>query len=284
MLRALDLTALRSLVAVADSGGVTRAAGRLNLTQSAVSMQLKRLEEALGLGLLDRSGRGVALTAEGEQLLGYARRMLALNDEALARLTGAEWEGELRFGVPHDIVYPHVPSVLSRFARSHPRVRVTLISSHTRKLLAAFARGEADLILTTEDSVPTGAETLAERPLVWIGAVGGKAWRERPLKLASEQICAFRPLMLRALNAAEVPWEIAVESDSTRTVEASVAADLGVACMLEGTLPPHVEPIDHGGALPALPRIRVNLFRAEGPNAELAEQLAQAVRDAYRGG
>ena len=284
MLRTLDLTALRSLTAVADSGGVTRAAGRLNLTQSAVSMQIKRLEEALGLGLLDRSGRGVALTAEGEQLLGYARRMLALNDEALARLTGEDWEGEIRFGVPHDIVYPHIPAVLARFARSHPRVRVTLISSHTRKLLAAFGRGEVDLILTTEDGAAPGAETLVERPLVWIGAIGGKVWRERPLKLASEQICAFRPLALRALNQAEMPWEMAIESDSTRTVEASVAADLGVACMLEGTLPPHVETIEHGGALPALPRIRINLYRAEGPNADLAEQLAEAVREAYRVG
>lgn len=281
-MRTLDLTALRSFTAVADTGGVTRAAGRLNLTQSAVSMQLKRLEESLGQALLDRSGRGVALTAEGEQLLGYARRMLALNDEALARLTGEAWVGEIRFGVPHDIVYPHIPAVLAQFARSHPRVRVSLSSSHTRKLLWAFSRGEVDLILTTEDRTPEGGETLAERRLVWIGAKGSRAWRERPLKLAFEHICAFRPLALRALEDAEVPWTMAVESDSTRTVEASLAADLGVACMLEGTLPPQVEMIDHGGALPALPAVRINLYAAEGPHAALTQQLAQAVRDAYR--
>ena len=104
MPRNLDLTALRSFVAVADAGGVTRAAGLLNLTQSAVSMQIKRLEEALGLTLLDRSRRGVALTAEGEQLLRYARRMVALNDEAVARMTANEYEGEITLGVPHDVV------------------------------------------------------------------------------------------------------------------------------------------------------------------------------------
>lgn len=282
-MRTLDLTALRSLAAVVDSGGVTRAAGRLNLTQSAVSMQLKRLEDSLGQALLDRSGRGVALTAQGEQLLGYARRMLALNDEALARMTGEAWEGEIRFGVPHDIVYPHIPAVLARFARSHPRVRVVLSSSHTRKLLWAFQRGEVDLILTTEDTAPAGGETLVERRLVWIGAEGSRVWRDRPLKLAFEHICAFRPLALRALEAAEVPWTMAVESDSTRTVEASLAADLGVACMLEGTLPPHVETIDHGGTLPALPTVRINLYTATGPNAALTAQLAEAVREAYRG-
>src|SRR6056297_186316 len=101
MPRNLDLTALRSFVAVADTGGVTRAAGLLNLTQSAVSMQLKRLEESLNTSLLDRSGRTIGLTTQGEQLLSYARRMLQLNDEIYGRLTATEFEGELKLGVPH---------------------------------------------------------------------------------------------------------------------------------------------------------------------------------------
>lgn len=104
MPRNLDLTALRSFVAVADCGGVTRAAGALNLTQSAVSMQLKRLEESLDTKLLDRSSRQISLTAAGEQLVSYARRMLELNDEVYARLTATEFEGEIVLGVPHDIV------------------------------------------------------------------------------------------------------------------------------------------------------------------------------------
>ena len=118
-MRNLDITTLRSFVAVADSGGVTRAAGFLHLTQSAVSMQLKRLEELLGLALLDRSGRTIALTPSGEQLLGYARRMVALNDEVIGRLTDQAFEGEVVLGVPHDVVYPVIPQVLQRFnARS----------------------------------------------------------------------------------------------------------------------------------------------------------------------
>ena len=122
MLRNLDLTALRSFTAVADAGGVTKAAAQLNLTQSAVSMQLKRLEESLGLPLLDRSARTIALTAQGEQLLGYARRLLALNDEAWGRLTHPAFEGAIDVGAPHDIIYPQVPRVLQRFVAEYPRV------------------------------------------------------------------------------------------------------------------------------------------------------------------
>ncbi|MFN6979926.1 MAG: LysR family transcriptional regulator, partial [Gemmobacter sp.] len=173
MARHLDLAALRSFVAVADTGGVTRAAGLMNLTQSAVSMQLKRLEESLGLALIDRAGRGVALTAAGEQLVGYARRLLSLNDEALGRLTGRAYEGVVRLGVPTDIVHPFIPRVLRQFAVAFPRVQVNLSSSYTRRLRAQFARGECDLILTTEDAPDAGGVVLAQLPLVWIGAPGG---------------------------------------------------------------------------------------------------------------
>ena len=110
-MRNLDVTTLRSFVAVAEAGGVTRAAGFLHLTQSAVSMQLKRLEELLGLELLDRSGRTIALTASGEQLLVYARRMVALNDEVMTRLTDQAYDGQIALGVPHDIIYPVIPQV-----------------------------------------------------------------------------------------------------------------------------------------------------------------------------
>ena len=132
MARNLDMTALRAFATVAEAGGVTRAAGLLHLTQSAVSMQLKRLEEALGRQLLERAGRGVVLTADGEKLLGYARRILALNDEVWSRFTDAAFEGEVVLGVPHDVVYPALPPVLQRFHADYPRMKVTLVSTYTR--------------------------------------------------------------------------------------------------------------------------------------------------------
>ncbi|MEC3859971.1 LysR family transcriptional regulator [Mesobacterium sp. TK19101] len=259
-MRNLDITTLRSFVTVAQAGGVTRASGFLNLTQSAVSMQLKRLEDLLDLDLLERSGRTVALTPAGEQLLGYARRMVELNDEIFARLTDQIYEGEITLGVPHDIVYPVIPQVLQRFHAEFPRVKVQLLSSYTNSLKAQYSRGEVDVILTTESGVDEGGATLKEVPLRWIGAPGGSAWKQRPLRLAYCRYCTFRNGDLRKLDEAGIPWEMAVDSDSDRTIEATVSADLAITSMLEGHAPPHLCAIDTNGALPDLGVQRINLY------------------------
>ncbi|MHA3914282.1 LysR family transcriptional regulator [Halovulum sp. GXIMD14793] len=284
MPRNLDLTALRAFVTVAETGGVTRAAGQLNLTQSAVSMQLKRLEQALGQALLDRTGRGVTLTAQGEQLLGYGRRMLALNDEVWARMLDDCFEGEVRFGVPHDIVYPLIPGILQRFAAEYPRVRVELISSFTKALKEDFARGGLDVILTTESGLDNGGETLLTQPLLWVGAPGGTAWRQRPLKLAFETGCIFRDPVQRALDDAGIAWDMVVNSDSSRTVDATVSADLAVHANVAGNSSPHVQVIEHGCSLPDLPEVNINMYVTLRTDMPLVKVLGDFVRQAYTPG
>lgn len=281
-MRNLDITTLRSFVAVADSGGVTRAAGFLHLTQSAVSMQLKRLEELLGVSLLDRSARSIALTASGEQLLVYARRMVALNDEVVGRLTDQAFEGEITLGVPHDIVYPAIPQVLKQFNSAFPRVKVQLVSSYTRALKEQFNRGACDLILTTETELGPNAETLCQKPLIWIGAPGGVAWRQRPLRLAFGQFCTFRPKVVEALDESGVPWDVIVETESDRTIEATVSADLAIHTMIEGTEPPHLERVDHDGTLPALPMQQINLYGAGSSKGVVHDTLAKFLRRAFQ--
>ncbi|WP_319826105.1 LysR family transcriptional regulator [Thalassovita sp.] len=281
-MRNLDVTTLRSFVAVADLGGVTRAAGVLNLTQSAVSMQLKRLEDLLGVMLMDRSNRAIGLTAAGEQLLSYARRMVDLNDEVLARLTDQVFEGEIVLGVPHDIVYPAVPQVLQRFNAQFPRMKVQLVTSFTRELKAQFKRGECDVILTTETGLDAGGETLATKPLKWIGAPGGTAWKQRPLRLAFGRFCIFRTGAIAALDDAGIDWEIAVETESDRTIEATVAADLAIHTMIEGTEPPHLEPIDHGGSLPDLTVQQINMYISDKGRKEVMRHLGDQLRQAFR--
>ncbi len=280
-MRNLDMTALRSFAAVADTGGVTKAAGLLNLTQSAVSMQLKRLEESLNVSLLDRSARAIGLTPQGEQLLSYARRMLALNDEIYGKLTAVEFEGVITLGVPHDIIYPAIPKVLQRFAAAYPRVRVQLVTSYTRKLIEQFNRGEIDVILTTEDSVGVGGETLIKLPLVWMGAPGGQAWKQRPLRLAYEQRCIFRQYVQRRLDEVGIPWDMAVESNSTRTVEATVSADLAVHTMLEGTAPRHFETINHGGNLPDLIEVNINMYSATLQDGPVLPDMSKFIREGF---
>ncbi|MEQ8901445.1 MAG: LysR family transcriptional regulator [Roseovarius sp.] len=279
-MRNLDITTLRALVAVTDHGGVTRAAAMLNLTQSAVSMQIKRLEEMLGLALFDRGNRRVSLTASGEQLVRYARRILALNDEAVGRLTEDLYEGELRLGVPHDIVYPVVPRVLKQFNAAYPRVNVHLRSSSTVKLREEFTRGEVDLILTTEEGVDDGGETLTEMALRWTGAPGGTSWKRRPLRLAFCTNCIFRPIVLRKLEQAGIDWEMAVLSEDDRAVEALVSADLAVGALLEDSIPPHQEAIEPGTALPDLGVQKINLYARAGGDP-LIDPLSDMLRQGF---
>ena len=283
MPRNLDLTALRSFVAVAETGGVTKASGILNLTQSAVSMQLKRLEETLDLDLLERSGRGVALTAAGEQLLSYARRMLKMNDEALARLTAEEYEGEISLGVPHDIIYPSIPTVLRRFSLDFPRMRIKLISAPTTKLREMFGRGECEVVLTTEEQPGPGGEVLVRQPLIWVGAVGGAAWRARPLPVAFCSNCIFRSGVLEKMDEAGMVWDMAIDSELDNAVEAAVSADLAVTAVINGSWPRQTAPIEHKGVLPDPGETRIVLYmqRSQGP---AYEALRDMLRSAYRSG
>ncbi|MEM1129775.1 MAG: LysR family transcriptional regulator [Pseudomonadota bacterium] len=281
MPRTLDLSSLRSFVAIADAGGVTRAANLLNLTQSAVSMQMKRLEELLDVKLLDRTSRQVGLTASGEQLLSYARRMLELNDNAVARLTDKAYEGKITLGVPHDIVYPHIPTVLQRFNTEFPRVKVQLISSYTLRLVEAHRNGECDIVLTTEDTVPPQATLLTESSLIWVGASGGTAWKSRPLRLAFEPGCIFRASATEALDAAGIPWEMMVESQSTRAIEASISADLAVSAALLGCWAPHHCEVQHNGLLPQLPGKKINLYTPLLDQGTPHERMIELLRQAY---
>ena len=283
-MRNLDVTVLRSFVAIAECGGVTRAAGFLNLTQSAVSMQLKRLEDLMGLDLVDRSGRGVALTAAGEQLLGYARRMVSLNDEAFARLTHQDFAGEITLGVPHDIVYPVIPRVLQRFAREMPRMRVQMSTTYSAKLKRQFAVGDLSLMLTTETgsdaALDAQVRSLTEIPLRWFGAPQGQAHRHRPLQLAMGRVCGFRPGVIARLEGAGVPWENAVDTDSDRTIEATTSADLGVTALLEGTAPPQLEEITQSD-LPELETHRINLYGLGRAPSEPVLRLAEMITEGY---
>lgn len=287
MPRNLDMTALRSFVTVADVGGVTRAAGFLNLTQSAVSMQIKRLEEALGLPLFLRAARKLVLSPEGEMLVSYGRRLLEINDEALSRLGGAKYQGEIRLGVPYDIVYPAIPQILKRLGQSWPLMRINLVSSFTLHLKEDFARGKFDVIVTTEDQPDAGAEVLSLRQLQWIGAIDGTAWQRRPLRLGFKQSCIFRSLAMTALDQAGIPWELAVDGESDQVVDASVAADLAVTVRIADGLPEATQPIGGENALPALGRTKIGLYALDtmrgDAGGEVAAALLSELRCAYGG-
>ena len=281
MPRNLDLASLRSFVTVADVGGVTRAAGYLNLTQSAVSMQIKRLEEALGMTLFLRAARKLALSPEGEQLLSYGKRMLALNDEALSQLAATCCQGEIRLGVPHDVVYPAIPGILRRMAQAYPRVRINLVSSFTVLMKQDFARGAFDVMLTTEETPDAGAEVLSNRDLVWVGAPDGNAWQRRPLRLGFKDTCIFRPRAQAVLEAAGISWEMATGGESEQAVEATVAADLAVSVRMAGSIPEGMAPISGENQLPAVGNMKLGLYRGSRRSDEAMDLLIGELRCAY---
>jgi DNA-binding transcriptional LysR family regulator len=281
MPRNLDLAALRSFVTVAEVGGVTRAAGYLHLTQSAVSMQIKRLEEALGIPLFLRAARKLALSPEGEQLLSYGRRMLVLNDEALSRFSVAARRGPIRLGVPHDVVYPAIPGILRRMAQAHPLVRINLVSSFTVLMKEDFARGDLDVLVTTEVTPEAGAEVLSARPLVWIGAPDGSAWQRRPVRLGFKDTCIFRPTAQAALDRAGIAWEMATGGESEQAVEATVAADLAISARLAGSIPEGTEIIGGDNHLPPLVEMKLALYRSSIAADDAVDMLLSELRCAY---
>jgi DNA-binding transcriptional LysR family regulator len=283
MARNIDLAALRSFLTVADVGGVTRAATHLNLTQSAVSLQIKRLETSFGQPLFERRARGVVLTSQGEQFVSFARRLVALNDETWARMTAPVAGGEIHIGVPDDLLYPHVPKVIHAFAQTNPRVRVRIQSGLTMVLKEQFDEGTLDLLLASEPAVASGGETLVREPLVWIGVPGGQAWRQRPLPVGTVARCLFTKPAIAALDAAGIDWRLGIDSGSSQAVEASIAADIVVHMLMQSTVCPQFEAIRHGGALPALPMFCISMYVTPGPRRRLADSLAERFRAAYAG-
>jgi DNA-binding transcriptional LysR family regulator len=244
-------------------------------------MQIKRLEDSLGLQLFLRAARRLALSPEGEQLLSYGRRMLALNDEALSRFSTAAARGPIRLGVPHDVVYPAIPGILRRMAQAYPMVQVNLVSSFTLLMKEAFARGEFDVMLTTEAAPDPGAEVLSTRQLVWVGAPGGNAWQRRPLRLGFKDTCIFRPLAQAALDKAGIPWDLATGGESEQAVEATVAADLAISARLAGSIPSGTEVIEAENQLPALGEMKLALYRAHRQEDEVLARMVAELRCGY---
>jgi DNA-binding transcriptional LysR family regulator len=183
--------------------------------------------------------------------------------------------------VPHDVVYPAIPDILRRMAQAYPMVQLNLVSSFTILLKDAFARGEFDLILTTEDHPDPGAEVLSSRPLVWVGAPGGSAWQRRPLRLGFKDTCIFRTQAQAALDAAGISWEMATGGESEQAVEATIAADLAVSARLTGSLPDGTEPIAADNQLPPLGQMQLALYRGHRRRDEAMDLLASELRCAY---
>ena len=261
---------------------MTGAAGLLNLTQAAVSQQVKRLEEMFGTELFERHHKRLVLKPNGERLMAHAQRMIALNDEVWGAMSAPAYEGEVRLGVPHDIVGTYLPPILRRFDKAWPRVRVSLKCTTTPTLLELLRQGSIDLTLTTEERCGRNGETLIEDELVWIGAINGLAHRRNPLPVSiGDEKCEFRRSVLKALADAGLDWRPVCEVSSMEPLLASMEADLAVGPMLRRSTPDYLQVIDKEARLPRLPMFQVNMYLPPVQQSEIAVELARHVRQEF---
>ncbi|WP_395452285.1 LysR substrate-binding domain-containing protein (plasmid) [Azospirillum melinis] len=284
----LDMDALRSFVAGINAGSFAQAADRLGRSTSAVSAQLKKLEEQAGTALVRKSGRGLTLTDGGEVLLSYARRLLNLNDEAMSAVRGAGLEGWVRLGIQEDFGETVLPQVLGRFARAHPKVRIEGRIARNSELSEKIASGHLDLALAWDDGSASATERIASLPLCWLTAAEeAPIWRadgNEPLPLAAlEAPCLLRSIACDHLDRHGVAWRIAFVSPSLGGLWAATAAELGIALRTPVGRPAAVRVLDPVACgLPQLPSLGLRLLRSDkGPNP-IGDHLATIIRQALR--
>ncbi|MEM6384879.1 MAG: LysR substrate-binding domain-containing protein [Pseudomonadota bacterium] len=269
----LDLDLLKTLVAIADTGNFSAAATAVHRTPSAVSMQVKKMEDILGRPVFIRDSRSVELTADGAFLLEHARRMLALNREAVARFVQPDVQGVVRLGAPDDVAERFLVEMLRRFKETHPHVTVNVAVDGTQRMIDMLKEGHLDLSLITCEAgfKEEGAEVIFREQLVWAACKGGVAAEQSPLPVSVwEEGCAWRTAALARLDEQNVPWRVAFQSAHISGQRAAVLADLAVAPIpvssIGGCI---VEAPAHFG-LPKLPKYALGLMVADDPNCAVS--------------
>ncbi|SEM39956.1 transcriptional regulator, LysR family [Pseudomonas sp. NFIX51] len=260
-----DPVLLRSFVAVVDCANFTRAAERLHLTQSTVSQQVRRLEESLDCQLLDRDQRRVVATAEGERLLGYARRILALNEEASDVLLHQQSEGVLRLGVPEDFAAERLMPLLSRFGQDHPGVRLEVTSGLGPELTRLYRRGEFDLLLVKQMGASDDCLASWPEPLCWVDSRATPAFGRDPLPLVAFPVGGlYRHEMLHHLEVGGWRWRIGYSSASLASVCSAVAAGLGISLLPVRVVGAGHRVLDAASGLPDIQGVRLALYGSSG--------------------
>jgi len=278
LLNNLSLDSLRTLVLTQDLGSFGRAAERLLRSPSAISLQMKRLQEEVGVPLFQKQGRKTLLTEQGEIALRYARRVLELNDEMIDTLRGSSLAGVVRIGFGQDFMSNVLPMVIARFNALYPLVKLEVTVDVGQMLLQAIDSGDLDLALTLGGAQKKTAQLLSELPLHWIASPGFRDRIRQPLPLALfSPPCGCQTPGLEALEKAGRTWRVAMTSPSLTGLWAAVSAGLGLTTRADLGLPPDVQTIDLG--LPPLGNIPITLHRRRGLRAPNAMRFAEITEE-----
>jgi DNA-binding transcriptional LysR family regulator len=252
----LDLDLLRTFVLAVDLDSFARAAEQVSRSQSAVSLQMQRLEEITGQSLFLKQGRGWQLTANGEILLGYARQMLDINQQAIAALTATQLAGKVKLGLPADFAESGLPVALARFAAIHPQMEIEVTLDRQAILAQQLQSGKLDVIISFGKNTPEGAIPVGALPIRWIGGSNSTIALQRPLPLLLfEAPCLFRSTGLAALEKIKRAWRPALTSGSVAGMWAAAQAGLGITIRTEIGMPAGCKALPSSSGLPALPEV-----------------------------
>lgn len=277
MHRPFDLDLLRTLIAVAETGSFSYAGVRVGRSQSAVSMQVQKLELLVEKPLLIRGGRAVTPTRAGNDLIAYARRLLRLSDEAWASLTHQGVAGTVRLGAPEDYSASLLPGILEQFGREFPQVTVELVCEPTTELNALIATNRIDLALVTRFG-DEPMEVLRREPMVWVASPAHAIWAHDPLPVALFQTCAARANILKALTDTERQYHCTYSSSSLNGMVTIVQAGLAVAGLARCSVPPSLSIVGDREGLPPLRDLDVGMLRSSSSDHAPVEHLQQMIR------
>ncbi len=274
----IDVDQLRAFIAIAETGSFTRAADVVFKTQSAVSMQMKRLEERIGRPIFVRDGRASKLTEDGERLLDYARRIVRLNVEALAAFDDNELTGRVRLGVPDDYADRYLPEIMARFSRAYPGVELTVICEPSVDLVQRIDANGIDLAIVTNCEHMRPAETFRRERLLWVTSARHPTHKEDPLPLAlGRPTCAWRKLAMERLESVDRPYRLLYASSSAGAVAAAVLSGLAVSVLPESGLRPGMRILTPADGFPELPPCGIGLLRSLHESSALADALAEHI-------
>lgn len=274
----LDIDQLKTFIAIIDSGSFTRAAQEVNKTQSAVSMQMRRLEERINTDLFRKDGRINRLTRDGERLLAYARRMVRLNNETLAAFDEEALAGAIRLGTPDDYADRYMPDIIARFAKTNPNVELSITCEPSRDLVEKLSGNELDIALVTHNPKVRHALLLRSEPLYWVTSMAHSVHSETPVPLAvGRHSCDWRQLGCAALDSVGREYSILFTSWSSTVVASAVLAGLAVSLLPESALRPGMRILTMNEGFPDLPPAEIGMIRRQGVPTALMDAITDHI-------
>jgi len=278
----IDIQQLRTFRTVATTASMTHASALLNLTQGAVSQQIKKLEQHLNCRLFERLKEGMKLTSAGERLYAKSNDLIALNDQIWAEMTKPEFEGDIKLGIPLDLVSGSLPVTLRQFAEQFPNVNINIIAAPTLELQRLYRDGKLDITLMEELEGSITGEPLYKDQLVWISARGSNILERDPLPLSiASSDCVFQKPTLSALMATGRRWKRVYESNNIEAVQAMIRMDMAVGVFLKELVPPALNWFETAENFPPLPEFHITLSVADGRQQRLSQNLATFIRRGF---